>query len=438
LLDIRKIREETETVAAALAARGVDISLDPILKLDEARRGLLRDLEDKRAQRKKISDRVGGAMRRIAEAEKAGAEAAPLEAEAASLKAASAQLGDEIARLEGDLRPVDQELNDLLLWLPNIPAADVPAGAGAEDNQVIRVEGRAPAFDFQPKAHWDIAQSLGIIDFERAAKIASARFALYMGEGARLERALINFMLDTQTGDNGYVEVLPPALVNEDSMRGTGQLPKFADDLFRCANDPLWLIPTAEVPLTNIYRDEILAGERLPLKYAAYTPCFRREAGAHGRETRGLIRQHQFNKIELVKFVSPESSYQELEALTADAETILRRLGLHYRVVSLCTGDLGFAAAKTYDLEVWMPSYDGFKEISSCSNFEDFQARRANIRFRAGDSRPRFVHTLNGSGLAVGRTVAAVLENYQRADGSVEVPAALRGYMAAEAIPAAG
>jgi seryl-tRNA synthetase len=436
LLDIRKIREETDTVTAALAARGLDSSLDAILKLDQARRSLLSEVEAKRAQRKTVSDQVAGTMRRIGEARKAGTGSEPLEAEAAALKASSARLGDEIARLEEDLRPIDRELNGLMLRLPNIPGADVPLGAGAQDNQVLRVEGSEPTFDFQPKPHWDIAQSLGIIDFERAAKIASARFALYMGAGARLERALINFMLDTQTGANGYVEVLPPVLVNEDSMRGTGQLPKFADDLFRCADDPLWLIPTGEVPVTNIYRDEILAGERLPLKYAAYTPCFRREAGAHGRETRGLIRQHQFNKIELVKFASPESSYQELEALTADAEAILRRLGLHYRVISLCTGDLGFAAAKTYDLEVWLPSLGGFKEISSCSNFEDFQARRANIRFRTGGDRPRFVHTLNGSGLAVGRTVAAVLENYQRADGSVAVPEVLQGYMGVQTIPA--
>jgi seryl-tRNA synthetase len=317
-----------------------------------------------------------------------------------------------------------------MLNIPNVPQADVPVGEGAQDNKEIRRWGEPRQFDFQPKNHWDIGEELEILDFNRAAKIAGARFALYRGQGAQLERALINFMLDLHTRERGYQEMLPPFLVNRESMTGTGQLPKFEEDLFRIVHPDFFLIPTAEVPLTNIHREEILEKEDLPIRYVAYTPCFRREAGSHGQDVRGLIRQHQFNKVELVKFTEPHKSREELETLVQDAEEVLRRLGLSYRVVELCTGDLGFAAAKTYDLEVWLPGQQTFREISSCSNFEDFQARRMAIRYRPEKKgKPVFVHTLNGSGLAIGRTLVAVLENYQQKDGSVIVPEALRPYL---------
>jgi len=316
------------------------------------------------------------------------------------------------------------------LVIPNIPHESVPYGERDADNVEVRRWGEPRQFDFEPKAHWDIGTRLGILDFERAAKVAGARFTVYKGAGARLERALINFMLDVHTQEHGYTEIWPPFLANADSMTGTGQLPKFAEDMFRCEGTDLYMIPTAEVPVTNLHRDEILDGDQLPIYYVAYSACFRAEAGAHGRDTRGLIRQHQFNKVELVKFVRPEDSYDELEKLVADAEDILRRLGLPYRVSMMCTADVGFAAAKKYDPEVWMPSYGRYVEISSCSNFEDFQARRANIRFRRHPkAKPEYVHTLNGSGLAVGRTLAAILENYQNEDGSVTIPEALRPYM---------
>jgi seryl-tRNA synthetase len=346
-----------------------------------------------------------------------------------SLKLEAQKLGDTIAKQEDKLRAVESNLNALLLNLPNIPHNSVPVGKYASDNKVVKDWGKPRTFTFKPRPHWELAEALKIIDFERAAKIARTRFALYFGAGAMLERAVLNFMLDTHIREHGYTEVFPPILVNSESMTGTGQLPKFAEDLFKCQADDLWLIPTAEVPVTNIHRDEVLAEKDLPLKYAAYTPCFRREAGAYGRETRGLIRQHQFNKVELVKFAHPHNSYQELESLTLDAERILQKLNLPYRVVLLCTGDLGFSAAKTYDLEVWLPSLNAYKEISSCSNFADFQARRANIKYRPAKGKPEFVHTLNGSGLAIGRTVAAILENYQEEDGSITVPEALRPYL---------
>lgn len=417
-----------------MASRGADVDIDAILEADAKRRDILSGLEAKRAERNSTSQSVGEVMRAVGQAKKAGEPAEELMARADEMKTVSTRLGAEIAVLEGELRPLEEELREAVLGLPNLPHESVPIGTDEDDNVVTRVWGERPSFGFEPRAHWELGENLDIIDFDRAAKIAGARFTLYKGAGARLERALINFMLDTHTKDHGYTEVLPPVLVNEASMTATGQLPKFADDLFKCADDELWLIPTAEVPVTNIHRDEILDGDRLPVLYTAYTPCFRREAGAHGRDTRGLIRQHQFNKVELVKFVEPAVSYDELEALTADAEKILQALGLHYRVVALCSGDLGFSAAKTYDLEVWLPCYQDFKEISSCSNFEDFQARRANIRYRDGSKKPRLLHTLNGSGLAIGRTVAAVIENYQREDGSIAVPEALVDYMGCDSI----
>ena len=340
------------------------------------------------------------------------------------------RLTAEAKSMEGELKELEQKQNDILLELPNAPHETTPEGRSAEDNALVRVWGEKPAFDFEPRAHDELGESLGILDMKRAAKIAGARFALYRGAGAHLERALINFMLDLHTNEHGYTEWLPPFMVNPEAMTGTGQLPKFEEDLFRVNDGKYYLIPTAEVPVTNIHREEILSGEDLPLRYTAYTPCFRSEAGSYGQDTRGLIRQHQFNKVELVKFSRPETSYEELESLTADAEKVLKLLGLHYRVVTLCAGDLGFSAAKTYDIEVWVPSQNTYREISSCSNFEDFQARRAGIRYRPGaGAKPEFVHTLNGSGLAVGRTLVAILENFQRADGSVAIPGALRPYM---------
>ncbi|HVA02098.1 MAG TPA: serine--tRNA ligase, partial [Terriglobia bacterium] len=340
------------------------------------------------------------------------------------------QAGQQIQALDEQAKDSDDKLRELLRNVPNLPHGTVPVGRGAEDNQEIRRWGEPRKFDFEPKAHWDLGPELGILDFERAAKIAGARFAVYFGVGAKLERALANFMLDLHTREHGYAEVLPPFVVNSASLYGTGQLPKFAEDLFKLEGTDYWLIPTAEVPVTNLYRDEVLEAERLPVKHCAWTACFRSEAGSYGKDTRGIIRQHQFQKVELVKFTLPENSYDELESLTSNAETILQSLGLPYRVVALSTGDLGFSSAKTYDLEVWLPSIHEYKEISSCSNFEDFQARRANLRFRRGKGgKTELLHTLNGSGLAVGRTWVAILENYQQADGSVVVPEALRPYL---------
>jgi seryl-tRNA synthetase len=350
--------------------------------------------------------------------------------DASGLIAEMKKVSQDIREMEVSLSQVDEELKPFLAIIPNIPHESVPVGSGEKDNPVVRTWGKKPEMDFEPLPHWDIGENLRILDFARAAKIAGARFALYRGAGALLERALINFMLDTHTKEHGYTEVLPPFMVNSASMTGTGQLPKFKEDLFKIENSDFYLIPTAEVPVTNIHRDEVIPEDALPIRYVAYTPCFRSEAGSYGKDTRGLIRQHQFNKVELVKFSKPEDSYGELEKLTADAESILQRLGLHYRVVALCTGDLGFSSAKTFDLEVWLPGQKVYREISSCSNFEDFQARRAGIRFkRKGGGGTELVHTLNGSGLAVGRTLVAILENCQQKDGSVLIPDALRPYM---------
>jgi len=430
MIDLRYIREDVEVVKDALKKRDVVVDLDGLLELDKRKRDILQEIETRRATRNENSKSVGELMKKIGILKKDGNPSEDLEKKAGEIKEATSKIGEEITELEGHLRPLEAEIESLLLTIPNIPDIDTPIGPDETYNQEIRKWGDIPKFEFDPKPHWELGEDLGILDFERAVKIAKSRFSLYMGAGARLERALINLMLDVHTRENGYTEVFPPILVNAESLRGTGQLPKLEEDMFKCEEDGLYLIPTAEVSVTNIYRDEILDGDDLPIKYAAYTPCFRREAGAHGRETRGLIRQHQFNKVELVKFVRPKESAAEHESLTENAEDILKLLGLAYRVVILATGDLSFAATKCYDLEVWMPSANGYKEISSCSNFSDFQARRANIRFRPkkGD-KPEFLHTINGSGLAIGRTVAAIMENYQQRDGSIKVPDALVDYM---------
>ena len=419
MFDIRLIRNDPEAVARALARRGGDWNLSGILEIDARRRDLTHQVESRVADVRKRSKKIGELKRNKAPDE-----------EVEAFLAENQRLTTEAKSMEGELAGLVQEQNDFLLELPNAPHETTPDGQSAEDNALVRVWGEKPAFDFEPKAHDELGEALNILDIKRAVKIAGSRFALYRGAGARLERALINFMLDLHTNEHGYTEWLPPFMVNPEAMTGTGQLPKFEEDLFRVDDGKFYLIPTAEVPVTNIHREEILGGEDLPLKYTAYTPCFRSEAGSYGQDTRGLIRQHQFNKVELVKFSRPETSYEELESLTTDAEEVLKRLGLHYRVVTLCAGDLGFSAAKTYDIEVWVPSQNTYREISSCSNFEDFQARRAGIRFRPGaGAKPEFLHTLNGSGLAVGRTFVAILENFQRADGSVMIPEALRSYM---------
>jgi seryl-tRNA synthetase len=416
MLDVKFVRNNLELVKKAVENRRVNVDLGLFSQFEEERRKLLFEVEQHKFTRNKISEEIAEMKRRGEDAEEKILE--------------MRKLSQEVKELDKKVSEKEQALRDFLLNVPNIPHPTVPMGKDETDNPVIRTWGEPPPFDFKPKAHWDLGEDLKILDFQRAGKIAGARFALYWGLGAALERALISFMLDLHIGEHGYLEVFPPVLVNTETMTGTGQLPKFAEELYKCKDDDLYLIPTAEVPVTNIHRDEILNGFDLTLKYVAFTPCFRREAGAAGRETRGLIRQHQFNKVELVKFSRPEDSYDELEKLTADAEEVLQKLNLHYRVVALCTGDLGFSATKTYDLEVWMPSYEGYKEISSCSNFGDFQARRANIRFR-GDAgaKVKFVHTLNGSGLAIGRTVAAVMENYQQENGSIIIPEVLREYM---------
>ncbi len=421
MLDLRFVRENPGKVVEALEKRNYDISVfDDFLKNEENRKKMSEAVENGHMRLNEISEKIG-VMR------KQGQDISLLLSDAKSLS-------DTIKVQEASLNEYKEKVRNTLLLIPNIPHETVPVGRDETENVEIRRWGDPPIFDFSPLNHWDIAEMLGIIDFERASKIAGARFALMKGAGARLERALMNFMLDLNTS-KGYTEVFPPILVNRESMTGTGQLPKFDAELFRIADPEFYLIPTAEVPVTNIHRDEILEEAALPLYYTAYTPCFRREAGSYGKDTRGLIRQHQFNKVELVKFVKPEDSYDELEKLTMDAEDILKRLGLPYRVIALCTGDLGFSAAKTYDLEVWLPGQQRYREISSCSNFEDFQARRANIRFkRDGKKGTELVHTLNGSGLAIGRTVVAILENYQQKDGTVVIPAALRPYMGAERI----
>ncbi|MEN2994843.1 MAG: serine--tRNA ligase [Thermodesulfovibrio sp.] len=423
MLDIRFVRENPEKVKEALEKRGYNIDFDEFLSLERERLELLRNIEQKRALRNSVSQEIARLKKTNVENEKIQ-----------KLIFEMRNLGDEIALMEEKLREIENKVQNFMLLLPNIPHPTVPIGKDETENVEIRRWGEPPKFDFEPMNHWDIGELLGIIDFERAGKIAGSRFAIMKGLGARLERALINFMLDLHT-QKGYIEVFPPLLVNKNSMTGTGQLPKFEEDLFKVADPEFYLIPTAEVPVTNIHRDEILSEDDLPIYYVSYTPCFRKEAGSHGKDVRGLIRQHQFNKVELVKFVKPEDSYEELESLTQDAEEVLKMLGLHYRVVSLCTGDLGFASAKTYDIEVWLPGQRRYREISSCSNFEDFQARRANIRFRRKNKKgTEFVHTLNGSGLAIGRTLVAILENYQQKDGSVLVPEVLRPYMGVEVI----
>jgi len=416
MLDLHFIREHADAVAAALKQRGVELTLDRLLELDEQRRDVILEVEGLKKKRNVSSRNIGAAI-------KSGGNADELKAQVRSM-------GQRIAELDDELQTIETALEDCLHEIPNLPHASVPEGRSAADNTVVRTWGDKPAFEFEPKAHWDLGVELGILDFERAAKVSGARFAFYLRDGALLERALIQFMLDLHTREHGYTELIPPFMVNAQSMFGTGQLPKFEEDLFKTEPGGFYLIPTAEVPVTNLHAGEILDADALPLAYAAYTPCFRSEAGSYGKDVRGLIRLHQFNKVELVRFVKPDDSYDELETLTAHAEEVLKRLGLPYRVVSLCTGDLGFTAAKTYDLEVWLPAQQLYREISSCSNFEEFQARRAKIRYRPErGKRAAFLHTLNGSGLAVGRTLVAVLENYQQADGSVVIPEALRPYM---------
>ena len=414
MFDIRLLRTDADRVKAAMARRRAAVDVDGLCSIDENRRAAIYELEQLRARQNKAGETIAACKR-------SGEDASDVIAEMKAIK-------EQIADCEARAREVDDELQAALLTLPNMPDDSVPDGVDDTDNRVERTWGEPPNFDFEPKDHVEIAEGLGIVDFERAAKISGARFTLSRGAGALLERALINFMLDIHTREHGYVEALPPLMVNSMSMQGTGQLPKFSEDSFKVEGTDYWLIPTAEVPVTNIHRDEILDVDDLPIYYAAYTPCFRSEAGSYGKDTRGMVRVHQFNKVEMVKFTTPEDSWKELEMLTANAETILQRLGLAYRVVTLCTGDLGFSAAKTYDLEVWLPAQQTYREISSCSNFTDFQARRANIRFRRG-KKPEFVHTLNGSGIAVGRTVVAILENYQQADGTVAIPDALQPYM---------
>jgi seryl-tRNA synthetase len=419
--DLAHFRNNFETIAARLATRSNPPNLDRFRELDVRRRFAITQAEQLKARANDQSVEIG--KRR-----KLGADTAEQQEQVRILKA-------EIATLDEQKNSIDAEFQELLAGIPNVPHESVPVGKDAADNLEIRRVGEPPQFDFEPKAHWDLGPELGILDFERAGKITGARFALYWGLGAKLERALINFMLDVHTREHGYTEVLPPFLVNSASLYGTGQLPKFKEDLFKCEGHDLWLIPTAEVPVTNIYRDETLEADALPIKLVAYTPCFRSEAGSYGRDVRGIIRQHQFQKVELVKFARPDESYGELDKLTGDAEDILRRLGLPFRTVTLCTGDMGFSSAKTYDIEVWLPGQNGYKEISSCSNFEAFQARRAGIRMRGG-KKAEFVHTLNGSGLAIGRTWVAIVENYQQKDGSVVVPPALRPYLGEEVIRA--
>ena len=417
MLDLQDIRQRPGAVKAALARKGVDGGeIDGLLALDEGRRESIVRAEALKARRNDVSKQIGQLKKR---GEDTGA-----------IQAEMREAGEAIAALDKDVAEADEALRDRLLRLPNLPHESVPDGRDEASNVEVSVWGSRPDFDFEPRAHDDLGVALGILDFERAAKMSGARFVVYRGAGALLERALISFMLDLHTRRHGYTEVLPPYLVKAHALVGTGNLPKFESDLFKVDGGEFYLIPTAEVPVTNLHRDEILDEDQLPVRYCAFTPCFRSEAGSYGKDTKGMIRQHQFHKVELVKFVRPEDSYDELESLTADAEAVLRELGLHYRKVLLCTGDMSFSSAKTYDLEVWLPSQGRFREISSCSNFEDFQARRANIRYRpAGGGKPRFAHTLNGSALAVGRTLVAVLEQNQRADGSVELPGALRPFL---------
>ena len=416
MLDVKFLRDNLDLVKKRIGTRGTKVDWEEFAAVDLERREALAKWERMKEKKNQLSGEIG-------KLKKSGRDATSLMQEVE-------QLSQAIREGEGPLAEIEKRFERVMLWIPNLPHASVPLGTGAESNREVRRWGEIPKFDFSPKNHWEIGEELGILDFARAAKIAASRFALYYGQGALLERALINFMLDLHTRERGYQEVIPPILVNRETMTGTGQLPKFEEDLFRTADPDLFLVPTAEVPLTNIHREEVLSQKDLPIRYVAYTPCFRREAGSYGQDVRGLIRLHQFNKVELVKLTQPGNSYEELEKMVADAEEVLQRLKLPYRVVELCTGDLGFASAKTYDLEVWLPGQDTYREISSCSNCEDFQARRAQIRYRPEKKgKAVFVHTLNGSGLAVGRTVVAVLENYQQKDGTVVVPEVLRPYM---------
>ncbi len=414
MLDVKFIRNNSAQVKEACRQKGEDDHVDQVLELDEQRREILAEVEQLKNKRNTVSKEIG-------ELKKQGEDA---EEKVVEMK----KVSDQVKEMDDKVKEIDEQLNYHLLCIPNIPHPDVPVGEDDEDNQVVKQVGEAQLQDYF-KPHWEVAEQLNLLDFQRAGKITGTRFVNYMGDAARLERALINFMLDLHISEHGYVEMMPPFIANRDTMTGTGQLPKFEDDMYKLEELEYFLIPTAEVPLTNLYRDEIMSGERLPLYLAAFTPCFRKEAGAHGRDTRGLIRQHQFNKVEMVKFVEPETSYQELDSLVENAEKVLQLLELPYQISLMCAGDLGFAAAKKYDLEVWLPSYNTYREISSCSNFEDFQARRANIRYRPEEGgKARYVHTLNGSGLAVGRTVAAILENYQNPNGTVTIPEVLRPY----------
>ena len=424
MLDLKRIRTNPKEIKKALSNRGEDFDvsvIDEVVSLDEERRKILVEVEALKSKRNQVSAE-------IPKLKKAGEDVAPIMAE-------MKELGEEIKGHDVKLAEIDEKIQYIMLRIPNIPNPAVPDGESDEDNIEIKRWGEPTKFDFDPKAHWDIGTDLDILDFERGGKIAGSRFTVYKGLGARLERAIISYFLDKHTFENGYTEVLPPYMVNRESMTGTGQLPKFEEDAFKVENNGYFLIPTAEVPVTNMYRNEVLAGADLPIKHVAYSACFRAEAGSAGRDTRGLVRQHQFNKVELVKFCKPEDSYSELDKLVLDAESVLQGLGLPYRIVRICKGDLGFTAALKYDIEVWMPSYNRYVEISSCSNFEDFQARRANIKYReTPKDKPQFVHTLNGSGVAIGRTVAAILENYQQADGSVVIPEVLRPFFRCDVI----
>lgn len=417
MLDIKRVRDNFEEVKKILLTRNEDLgNIDEFETLDSKRRELIAKAEELKAERNKVSEQIA-VMKRNKE-------------NADELIVRMRQVGEEIKQLDAELQEIEEKFKDMMMRLPNIPHESVPIGESEDDNVVQYTWGEVPEFHFEVKPHWDLATDLGIIDFERAAKVTGSRFVFYRGLGARLERALMNFMMDLHVEEHGYEEMLPPVIVNRDSLLGTGQLPKFEEDVFKLVDSDYFMIPTAEVPVTNFYRDEILSVDMLPKAFAAYSACFRSEAGSAGRDTRGLIRQHQFNKVELVRFVKPEESYEQLELLTSHAEKVLQLLNLPYQRVKMCTADLGFTAAKKYDLEVWMPSQNKYREISSCSNFEDFQARRANIRFRREQgAKPEYVHTLNGSGLAIGRTVAAILENYQKEDGSVIIPEVLRPYM---------
>ena len=416
MLDIRYLRQNIDFVRQKMEERGQKIDFGRFLDLDAKRRDILQAVETLRNERNSVSKEIGELKKK--------------KADASALIEKMGNVSTKIKEYDESLRVLDEEINAFVMIVPNVQHESVPMGHGSEDNKVVRTWGEKPVFNFEPKQHFELGESLNILDFARGAKITGARFTVYRGAGAAMERALVSFMLDLHVEKHGYTEVLTPFMVNAESMTGTGQLPKFKEDLFKIEGMDYYLIPTAEVPVTNIYREEILEEDKLPIYLVAYSPCFRSEAGSYGKDTRGLIRQHQFNKVEMVKFSKPETSYDELEKLTANAEDVLEKLGIAYRTVCLCTADLGFSSAKTYDVEAWMPGQNTYREISSCSNFDDFQARRASIRFRRGDSgKVDFVHTLNGSGLAVGRTVVAILENYQQADGSVIIPEALRPYM---------